>query len=101
MFKCLINLCISFFPRFTEPFGRSLLLIESTPLWKDPESTFGKGKRPGETTLKKELWNKFEAASYGFRLKGFEGLDSDKKGFLDRLDEASMDAKSPAADIPC
>ncbi|OWM76514.1 uncharacterized protein LOC116198498 [Punica granatum] len=80
-----------------ECFGRSLALIESTPIWKDPESTFGKGKRPGETTLKKELWTKFEAASYGFLVKGSAVLDSENKGFLDRLDEVSLDEKSPGA----
>lgn len=64
-------------------------------MWKDPQSTIRKGKRPGETTLKKELWTKFEAASYGFRLKGCGGLDLEKKGFLDRLDEVSLDEKTP------
>ncbi|KAK4754027.1 hypothetical protein SAY87_002131 [Trapa incisa] len=66
-------------------------LIESTPVLKDPQSTFAKGKRPGENTLKKELWTKFEAASCGFRLNGCGGLDLEKKGFLDRLDEVSLE----------
>ena len=72
--------------------GVSKLIIESTPLWKEPESTIRTGKRPGENTLKKELWTKFEAAStYGFRLDASAFQGTAQKGFLDMLDEASCD----------
>ncbi|KAK4772783.1 hypothetical protein SAY86_014558 [Trapa natans] len=74
-----------------EPSARSTGGIESTPVLKDPQSTFARGKRPGETTLKRELWTKFEAASCGFRLNGCGGLDLEEKGFLDRLDEVSLE----------
>ncbi|KAH9602308.1 hypothetical protein KSS87_010890, partial [Heliosperma pusillum] len=62
--------------------------VESTPLWKGCESTVKTGKRPGENTLKKELWTRFEAASStnGFDLN-FQVTSP--KGFLDRLEEAS------------
>ncbi|XP_011038576.1 PREDICTED: uncharacterized protein LOC105135412 isoform X1 [Populus euphratica] len=72
--------------------GVSKLIIESTPLWKEPESTIRTGKRPGENTLKKELWTKFEAAStYGLRLNASAFQGTAQKGFLDMLDEASCD----------
>ncbi|KAJ6762929.1 hypothetical protein OIU79_023633 [Salix purpurea] len=72
--------------------GISKLIIESTPLWKEPESTIRTGKRPGENTLKKELWTKFEAAStYGFHLNASSSKRTTQKGFLDMLDEASCD----------
>ncbi|KAJ6434265.1 hypothetical protein OIU84_017880 [Salix udensis] len=72
--------------------GISKLIIESTPLWKEPESTIRTGKRPGENTLKKELWTKFEAAStYGFHLNASSLKRTTQKGFLDMLDEASCD----------
>ncbi|KAG6773374.1 hypothetical protein POTOM_020648 [Populus tomentosa] len=69
----------------------SKVTIESTPLWKEPESTIRTGKRPGENTLKKELWTKFEAAStYGFRQNASAFQGTAKKGFLDMLEEASF-----------
>lgn len=66
--------------------------VESTPIWKEPASTMRRGKRPGENTLKKELWTKFEAAStYGIRLNVSALQKTAQKGFLDMLDEASRD----------
>ncbi|XP_059645242.1 uncharacterized protein LOC132286853 [Cornus florida] len=70
--------------------------IESTPLWKEPGSTTRTGKFPGENTLKKELWTKFEAASTnGIRFNVSVLQKTAQKGFLDRLDEVSCDETSP------
>lgn len=54
-------------------------------------SSFRLGKHPGENTLKKELWTRFEAASsHGVCFNTSSLLqNSTKKGFLDILDEAS------------
>ncbi|KAK4427288.1 hypothetical protein Salat_1497700 [Sesamum alatum] len=63
-------------------------LDESTPMIKEPMSSFRMGKHPGENTLKKELWTKFEAAStHGIRFNGSILQKTAQKGFLDRLDE--------------
>ncbi|KAI7734330.1 hypothetical protein M8C21_017035 [Ambrosia artemisiifolia] len=72
-------------------------VIDSTPMCKDLDTTVLKGKRAGENTLKKELWTRFEAATaHGFHSKS--SLDKEKgnssgtnKGFLDLLDEVSLD----------
>ncbi|XP_020414563.1 uncharacterized protein LOC109947807 [Prunus persica] len=69
-----------------EPVGGRLALIGSTPIWKEAESVVRTGKRPGENTLKRELWTKFEAASSNELL--FNDFVT-HKGFLDRLDEVS------------
>ncbi|KAM1060333.1 hypothetical protein EV2_025689 [Malus domestica] len=67
-----------------ETAGGRFSLIESTPIWKEAESVVRTGKHPGENTLKRELWTKFEAAS----LNGVRFNDTvTHKGFLDRLDE--------------
>ncbi|XP_058115293.1 uncharacterized protein LOC131258185 [Magnolia sinica] len=65
---------------------------ESTPLWKDIESTVQKGKQPGENTLKRELWTKFESVSTNV-LRYDVSLFQEKKskGFLDRLEEVSCE----------
>ena len=56
-------------------------------------------KRPGENTLKKELWTKFEAASsYGLRSNVSALQRTAQKGFLDLLDEVSCDGESPVTD---
>ncbi|KDP40858.1 hypothetical protein JCGZ_24857 [Jatropha curcas] len=82
-----------------EPIHENFNLVESTPVWKEPESTIRRGKRPGENTLKKELWTKFEAAStYGLRLNAFSLQRTAQKGFLDMLDEVSLDGGRPSAD---
>ncbi|KAF5726855.1 hypothetical protein HS088_TW22G00539 [Tripterygium wilfordii] len=79
--------------------GGATALIESTPTCKEPESTFRTGKRPGENTLKKELWTKFEAAStYGLRFNATTCPETATKGFLDRLDEVSCDEESTMPD---
>ncbi|TQE12200.1 hypothetical protein C1H46_002125, partial [Malus baccata] len=46
-----------------KPAGGSFAMIESTPIWKEAESVVRVGKYPGENTLKRELWTKFEVAS--------------------------------------
>lgn len=59
-------------------------------MMKEPMSSMRMGKHPGENTLKKELWMKFEAATaHDFCLNGSLLQESTKKGFLDILDEAS------------
>ncbi|KAL3648643.1 general substrate transporter [Castilleja foliolosa] len=65
----------------------TLDLTETTPMIKEPMSSFQIGKQAGENTLKKELWTKFEAAT-AFDEPILEDDDPTKKGFLDRLDEA-------------
>ncbi|OEL16352.1 hypothetical protein BAE44_0022626 [Dichanthelium oligosanthes] len=58
--------------------------------WKGLESTNLKGRQVGETTLKKELWTRFEAASTNelhFDKSLFQKMDG--KRFLDMLEEAS------------
>ncbi|KAL0354626.1 UNVERIFIED_CONTAM: hypothetical protein Sradi_3909500 [Sesamum radiatum] len=70
--------------------SNALGLDESTPMIKEPASSFRMGKHPGENTLKKELWTKFEAATtHGIRFNGSILQKTAEKGFLDRLDEAS------------
>ncbi|XP_073147645.1 uncharacterized protein [Henckelia pumila] len=62
-------------------------ITKSTPMINDPMSIFRMGKQPGETTLKKELWTKFEAACT-HNSSIFQEMSS-RKRFLDRLEEAS------------
>ncbi|KAL2624767.1 hypothetical protein AAZV13_07G013700 [Glycine max] len=70
-------------------FVGNLSHVESTPM---PESSFQRGKCPGENTLKKELWTKFEVAStWGCQPKVPTVQKSAHKGFLDLLEEASCD----------
>ncbi|CAO2813377.1 unnamed protein product [Amaranthus hypochondriacus] len=68
-------------------------MVTSTPLWKGSASTICRSKRPaGENTLKRELWERFEAASTdGCRLNFGVFNDDFQKGFLERLEEASDD----------
>ena len=57
--------------------------------WKDLESTNLKGRQAGETTLKKELWTRFEAASTNeLHLDKSLFQKMDGKRFLDMLEEA-------------
>jgi hypothetical protein len=59
----------------------------ATP-WKGLESTNLKGRRAGETTLKKELWTRFEAVSTDelhFDKSLFQKIEG--KCFLDMLEE--------------
>lgn len=61
-------------------------------MWKEPKSSLQTGKRPGENTLKKELWTKFEEASTcGFQPKLPTSRKNSQKGFLDLLEEASYE----------
>lgn len=72
--------------------GSRLVIDESTPVVKEPESSIRVRKHPGENTLKKELWTKFEAAStHGIRFREDVLQKTAEKGFLDRLDEAYSD----------
>ncbi|KAK8524883.1 hypothetical protein V6N13_015880 [Hibiscus sabdariffa] len=75
--------------------GINLAPVESTPMWKEPQSTMRRGKQPGESTLKKELWTKFEAVStFGLRYNTSAVQRTARKGFLDMLDEVSCDEES-------
>lgn len=70
-------------------------------MWKDPESGMQTGKPPGENTLKKELWTKFEAATTsGIRINVPTLQETARKGFLDRLEEASCDEARPLNEDP-
>ncbi|CAN0858795.1 hypothetical protein LINGRAHAP2_LOCUS7465 [Linum grandiflorum] len=68
--------------------GSSFQKVVSTPAW---EGTVRRGgKHPGENTLKRELWTKFEAVtSCGVGL-----VSSSGKGFLDMLDEVSCEEQA-------
>ncbi|XP_062024095.1 uncharacterized protein LOC133740188 [Rosa rugosa] len=71
----------------TEPVGGGRCAMESTPIWKQAGSVVvHKGKHPGENTLKRELWIKFEAASTN-ELSIDDSVT--QKRLLDLLDEAS------------
>ena len=75
------------------------MTLVDTPVWKEPASALATGKRPGENTLKRELWTKFDAASsYSLRLNASAFRGTAKKGFLDMLDEASCDGEKEVAD---
>ncbi|XP_022724240.1 uncharacterized protein LOC111280951 [Durio zibethinus] len=79
--------------------GNNLALAERTPTWKEPESIMRTGRRPGESTLKKELWTKFEAVSTcGLRYNASAIQRTARKGFLDMLDEVSCDDEGPISD---
>ncbi|CAA0837288.1 Unknown protein [Striga hermonthica] len=70
--------------------GCKIDLVESTPMIKEPISCLRTGNQPGENTLKKELWTRFEAATtHGMHFGDSILQDkTTKKGFLDRLEEA-------------
>lgn len=71
---------------------------EDTPLCKLPGSIIRTGKRPGENTLKRELWTKFEAATTsGHRFGEPLCQDAANKGFLDLLEEVSSGEETDAA----
>ncbi|KAF4362144.1 hypothetical protein F8388_023996 [Cannabis sativa] len=78
-----------------ENLGRNFSLVESTPTWMEPpQSTSKRGKHPGENTLKKELWTKFEAASTSTDKFSLSVRATSRNGFLDLLEEASFDGES-------
>ncbi|KAF9608700.1 hypothetical protein IFM89_010832 [Coptis chinensis] len=79
----------------------SIAFVDSTPIWKEPESRTNIGNQPGENTLKKELWREFEAASLSsnvLRLDASVFRDTSRKGFLDKLEEVCEDMSSEAED---
>lgn len=68
----------------------NLDIVESTPMMTESKSIVITGKHPGENTLKKELWVKFEAASRnGIRFNPSTTQKTSEKGFLERLEEVS------------
>lgn len=68
-------------------------MVESTPLMKEAESVMTKNRpRAGESTLKKELWTRFEEAS--MHENRFSSMTTTttmrgnkKKGFMEMLEE--------------
>lgn len=88
---CLSNE-IEVFSKSSAGVSASCRMIHCTPMLKEPQSSLiRRGKHPGENTLKKELWTKFEAAStngIGFNVS-LTPETTAEKGFLDRLDEVS------------
>ncbi|XP_011626749.1 uncharacterized protein LOC18443442 [Amborella trichopoda] len=66
----------------------SPMVMECTPIWKGSQATPCMGKAPGEQTLKRELWTKFEEVSANLpRSFAPAGCDSTRRGFLHRLEE--------------
>ncbi|KAL1191367.1 hypothetical protein V5N11_025954 [Cardamine amara subsp. amara] len=69
------------------------MVVESTPMLKEPESVMTKNRtRAGESTLKKELWTRFEEAT--MRESCFSSMTTTttmrgnkKKGFMEMLEE--------------
>lgn len=68
------------------------MVVESTPLLKEAESVMSKNRtRAGESTLKKELWTRFEEASLrddnhcAMTTTTMRG--NKKKGFMEMLEE--------------
>ncbi|XP_019057260.1 PREDICTED: uncharacterized protein LOC104806335 [Tarenaya hassleriana] len=68
----------------------SSVIVESTPMCKGFQSTIGKNRRAGESTLKRELWTRFEAATtQGIPYNSTVVRGTSKKGFLEMLEEVS------------
>lgn len=70
------------------------MVVESTPLFKEPESVMTKNRtKAGESTLKKELWTRFEEASiHDGRFSSMTTTTTRgnrKKGFMEMLEEVS------------
>ncbi|CAN6972435.1 hypothetical protein IGI04_035397 [Brassica rapa subsp. trilocularis] len=74
----------------TKEASRSMV-VESTPLMKEAESVMTKNRpRAGESTLKKELWTRFEEASMHenrFSSMTTTMRGNKKKGFMEMLEE--------------
>ncbi|XP_060171239.1 uncharacterized protein LOC132602383 [Lycium barbarum] len=90
--------CVLMEPPVEEPLtaaaetGGKLDIVESTPMMTECKSILVKGKHPGENTLKKELWIKFEEASRdGIHFNPSTVQKTIQKDFLERLEEASDD----------
>ncbi|KAK4726552.1 hypothetical protein R3W88_031469 [Solanum pinnatisectum] len=72
--------------------GGNLDIVERTPMMTESKSILVMGKHPGENTLKKELWMKFEAASSdGICFNPSTIHETIQKDFLERLEEVSAD----------
>lgn len=72
--------------------GSMSMVVESTPLLKEAESAMTKNRpRAGESTLKKELWTRFEEASmHENRYSSMTTTTvrgNKKKGFMEMLEE--------------
>ncbi|KAF3636444.1 putative mediator of RNA polymerase II transcription subunit 6-like isoform 1 [Capsicum annuum] len=90
--------CVLMEPPVEEPLtngtetGGNLDIFESTPMMTKSQSILVMGKHPGENTLKKELWIKFEAASRdGICFNDSTIQKIIQKDFLERLEEVSAD----------
>ncbi|KAK4359494.1 hypothetical protein RND71_021723 [Anisodus tanguticus] len=87
--------CVLMEPPVEEPLtktGGNLDIVESTPMMTESKSILVMGNHPGENTLKRELWIKFEAASSdGICFNPSTIQKTIQKDFLERLEEASDD----------
>ncbi|KAF8048381.1 hypothetical protein N665_2539s0002 [Sinapis alba] len=79
--------------------GSKSMVFESTPLLKEAESVMTKNRpRAGESTLKKELWTRFEEAS--MHENRFSSMTTTtmrgnkKKGFMEMLEEVCGNEES-------
>ncbi|KAJ0264848.1 Uncharacterized protein HA466_0012460 [Hirschfeldia incana] len=79
--------------------GSMSMVVESTPLLKEAESVMTKNRpRAGESTLKKELWTRFEEAS--MHENRFSSMTTTtvrgnkKKGFMEMLEEVCGNEES-------
>ncbi|GAB2222279.1 hypothetical protein Droror1_Dr00013487 [Drosera rotundifolia] len=70
--------------------SRRFTLTDSIPVLKaGDDGAVGTSRHPGENTLKKELWTRFEALSTSVFHPQFSHYQVTDKGFLDLLEEAS------------
>ncbi|CAA7054419.1 unnamed protein product [Microthlaspi erraticum] len=79
--------------------GSMSMVVESTPLLKEAESVMSKNRtRAGESTLKKELWTRFEEASihdnWCSSMKKTTRRGNRKKAFMEMLEEACGNEES-------
>ncbi|KAJ6822991.1 uncharacterized protein M6B38_386215 [Iris pallida] len=80
--------------------ANSFSVMLATPLRTNLESTMQRGKQPGENTLKKELWTRFEEVSTdGLRFDASVFQQNAHKGFLDMLEEASCETADPDCSV--
>ncbi|CAN8246364.1 unnamed protein product [Cochlearia groenlandica] len=76
-------------------------LVESTPMLKEAESVMTKNRpKAGESTLKKELWTRFEEASlhsnhFSSMTTTTSKRENKKKGFMEMLEEVCGNEESP------
>jgi len=75
--------------------GSMSMVVESTPLFKEPESIMTRNRtKAGESTLKKELWTRFEEATiHDSRFNSMTTTTTvrgnNKKCFMEMLEEVS------------